>query len=114
MNSSGGLFGTAEYILERIAPLGVEPFYQITAVVDNKMRLEINYLVEEAEILLAARAVPTVHFHPEGGQACGYIILGGEGIAAAYDDLCAEVPNYGCHIGGLCLQMETDGHSLTV
>ena len=54
-----------------------------------------------------------IGIHAHAGDACGHIVLGGQGITAGQVDFCAPLGQHQTQIGGLGFQVDGDGDAET-
>ena len=98
---------------EQLPALRMQHRYEITAVIDDDIRFDIECFVNKSIIFLRRTPVPGEYIQPVLYECRGNIILRGQWIAARNGDFGTGIFEDQCHIGRLCFQMKSNDHFLT-
>ena len=105
-----GFFRAANEPGKKIAPRCVKHINQISAVINDNIRLDIERLIEEYGVFFLGTSMPCKDMDSLFHERCRNIILRRQRIAARNSDLCAGVLEDCRHIGGLRLKMQCNHH----
>ena len=107
-DAGGGLLAAPHEAVGVFLTLAPQQVDQVAAVVDDDVGVALEGLGEMVLILLGGGPVDSKGLHPQGCQAGGHVVLGGQGVGAGQIDLCAAFGQNIAQVGGLGLQV--DGH----
>ena len=107
--AAGGLLAAAYDIPAQLGEVGAHGLQQVAAVVDYDVGTVGEDVLDVAEVLLLARAVDGVDFHPAGGERRGDVVLRGERVGAGDVHLGASGGQHAAEICGLGLQVHGEG-----
>ena len=90
-DAGGGLLAAADEAVAQFLVAAADEVDEVAAVVHNQVGVALQGLDQQVFIFLRRDAVDAVGIHAHAGDACGHVVLGGEGVTAGQVDFCAAL-----------------------
>ena len=103
------LFAAADHFRQQAAVLRMHHMHQISAVVDDDLRMNLKNRGNMPLIFFVGGAVPSVYLHPVFRQSGCHVVLCRKGVAAGGVDLRSAGSQDFAQVGGLRLHMDRQG-----
>ena len=112
-DAGGSLLTAANEAVAQLLAAAADEVDEIAAVVHDQVGVARQGFHQQVFVLLRSDAVDAIGIHAHAGDACGHIVLGGQGITAGQVDFCAPLGQHQTQIGGLGFQVDGDGDAET-
>ena len=109
-DSCCGLFTSSNHVRDKVSVLGMHKIYEITAIIDDDVRTNLEHPTDVFLVLLWSRVIPRKNIQASLNEGSCYIILSREGVTSCYIHLRTTCCENLTEICRLCLKMYRESH----
>ena len=110
MYAGSGFLTAAHQLSNQVTTLAVQHVYEVAAVVDNQLRLNLQCFAQIHIVFLVRAAMSCKNGYAAVNQSCSDFVLRRQRIAAGNNNVCTSIFQHECQIGSFCFQMDGNNH----